>query len=402
METQEVFSTYRDAVVKIEVTEIGASAKSSLGSAFLVDSSGVLMTNFHVISRLVHDPDRFEAAWSGDEEATGAVEVLAIDAVHDLALVRAEGEWSATPLEPSRIEIEQGRRLWSFGYPRDLGKTIVEGTYNGPFARSLARRLNFTGSLNPGMSGGPVVNETGLVVGVNVAGAGEQLSFLVPGDAAVDLLEAARGAGFEPRSDLLEDLRQQVTNYQAKYFETLFDESTEMIELGDFSVPSKPRPFFDCSGDVAEPDEERWRDSAEHGCSTEDYLYISGSHWSGLVRFAHRWLDGEGGGRLRFYGTYRNSYGRATWWQDGDEEDITNFQCQVDHVEFGGAPWNLALCLRAYQDVPGLYDGVVRVASLLPGAEGLQSSISLGGVTFETFHAVSRRFVEKFEWKGAE
>jgi len=405
METEEVFAAYSSGVVKIEVSEIGASAKSSLGSAFLVDPSGILMTNFHVISRLVHDPDRFEAEWSGDDaeggEASGAVEVLAIDVVHDLALVRAEGDWLASPvLLPSKDPIEQGRRLWSFGYPLDVGKTIVEGTYNGPLKRSLARRLHFTGSLNPGMSGGPALTEDGLVVGINVAGAGEQVSFLVPGDTALDLIESSRAVEFEPRSDLLADLRDQVTAYQAHFFEGLFDDATEMVELGEFSVPSKPRSFFDCSGDVSEPDEERWRDWTEHTCTTEDYLFISGSHWSGMANFTHYWMDGAKGGRVRFFGTYDNASSGGFWGQGGDEEDITNFQCQVDHVEHGGVTWNLALCLRAYKDVPGLYDGLVRISSLLPGPDGLHSSLSLGGVSMETLESVSRRFIERIEWRA--
>jgi len=396
METEEIFAAYGDRVVKIEVTEIGASAKSSLGSAFLVDSTGILITNFHVVSRVVHDPDRFEASWNGDG-STGKIDVLAIDVVHDLALVSAEGDWAVEPLGLVPGEVEQGRRLWSFGYPRDLGKTIVEGTYNGPFERSLARRLNFTGSLNPGMSGGPVVDEAGDVVGVNVAGLGEQLSFLVPVDAAAKLLRVGRDAEFQPRSDLLDDLREQVIAHQAKYFETLFDEGTESVEMGPFRVPSQPRAFFDCAGNVAEPDDERWLEWIQHSCSTEDSLYISGSHWSGMVRFSHLWQDGSAVGRLRFYGPYSNEHG-ASGWASAEEEDLTNYRCQVTHVELSGLKWNMALCLRAYKDVPGLYDGLVRISSLLDAPEGLQSVLWLGGVTVETVQQVARRFLERIEW----
>ncbi|MEZ5581942.1 MAG: hypothetical protein R3F37_03415 [Candidatus Competibacteraceae bacterium] len=46
--------------------------------------------------------------------------------------------------------------------------TIVEGTYNGQLDKSLYEKIHFTGSINPGMSGGPTINRDGAVVGVNV------------------------------------------------------------------------------------------------------------------------------------------------------------------------------------------------------------------------------------------
>ena len=57
---------------------------------------------------------------------------------------------------------------------------MIPGTYNGITAHSVYERIHFSGSVNPGMSGGPVLNQSGQVIGVNVATAGNQLGFLVP------------------------------------------------------------------------------------------------------------------------------------------------------------------------------------------------------------------------------
>ena len=57
---------------------------------------------------------------------------------------------------------------------------MVPGPTNGLVEHSYEDRLLFSGSLNPGMSGGPSLNSQGDVIGVNVATAGSQLSFLVP------------------------------------------------------------------------------------------------------------------------------------------------------------------------------------------------------------------------------
>jgi S1-C subfamily serine protease len=52
------------------------------------------------------------------------------------------------------------------GNPLDLGFTIVEGTYNGLVDKSYDERIHFSGSINPGMSGGPVAAATGASSGV--------------------------------------------------------------------------------------------------------------------------------------------------------------------------------------------------------------------------------------------
>ena len=77
------------------------------------------------------------------------------------------------------------------GNPLDLGMTILPGTYNGIAGGSFYDRIHFSGSINPGMSGGPVINRNGQVVGINVATAGNQVSFLVPVHKVMDLLAEA-------------------------------------------------------------------------------------------------------------------------------------------------------------------------------------------------------------------
>src|SRR5574338_1212032 len=174
-----VFRQFGNRVVKIEISENGSAAKASLGSGFYVSAAGDVITNYHVMSQVVHDPDRYDARIITAAGDTLGVTLLAIDVVHDLALVRASrppAHWfalaDATP--------EQGDRLFSLGHPLDLGLSIVEGTYNGLLRHTLYPKIHFTGSLNPGMSGGPTLAASGDVAGINVSTEGNQVSFLVP------------------------------------------------------------------------------------------------------------------------------------------------------------------------------------------------------------------------------
>ena len=108
--TSDVFSRYADRVVKIQVVETGSAAKATIGSGFFVSGSGHLITNYHVISKLIHDPDRYRAELIDVAGAVEPVEVLGVDVVHDLAVL-------GSALRPrahfalGSVRIAQGNRL---------------------------------------------------------------------------------------------------------------------------------------------------------------------------------------------------------------------------------------------------------------------------------------------------
>lgn len=175
-ETERVFSDYKDNILQVRMLDQASASKASIGSGFLVDRQGFVVTNFHVIAELVHKPGQYRAEYLFEDGRSGKLELLDIDVVHDLALLKMDVT-SDRFLAISTREPAKGERLFSLGNPHDLGLTIVEGTYNGQLEKSLYERIHFTGSINPGMSGGPTINRDGAVVGVNVATAGNQLVF---------------------------------------------------------------------------------------------------------------------------------------------------------------------------------------------------------------------------------
>ena len=54
--TPEIFKQFSEHVVKIEVVETGSSAKASIGTGFFANGDGQIVTNYHVISKLIHSP----------------------------------------------------------------------------------------------------------------------------------------------------------------------------------------------------------------------------------------------------------------------------------------------------------------------------------------------------------
>src|SRR5678815_1655820 len=93
--TPSVFRQFGERVVKIEISESGSAAKASLGSGFFVSAGGDVITNYHVVAQIVHDPDRYRARIINAAGDTLGATLLAIDVVHDLALVRSSAPPSA-------------------------------------------------------------------------------------------------------------------------------------------------------------------------------------------------------------------------------------------------------------------------------------------------------------------
>lgn len=394
--TPAVFRRHADRVIKIQVVESGSGAKAGIGSGFFVSGAGHVVTNYHVIAPLVHDPGRYRAEMVDARGAARRVAVLAIDVVHDLAVVRAD-------LRPARHfalgpgEAAQGDRLYSLGHPNDLGLSIVEGTYNGHLQHTLYPKIHFTGSINPGMSGGPTIDAGGRVVGINVSTSGDQVSFLVPVERATALVAKVLAPGYRPPARLLAEVGKQIRAYQDVYLKEMFAGRTKTVELGRYRVVTEPAPFFRCWGDARRGKEQPY-ESVDHACSTDDYVFIAGDQMSGMVEVSHELVATRSLNPSRFFALYSSILQRDNT-PGGDEEHVTSWRCSTRNVRNATTPLRAVLCLRRYRKVGELYDAVLKVAVLGHRDSGLVSTLTLSGVSFENVDRLSSRYLERIAWR---
>ena len=391
----EVYRRYADRLVKLQVLESGSGAKSSLGTGFFVSADGRLLTNYHVVAEAVDDAN-YRIEWLDQSGVSKPGRVVAFDVVRDLAIV-------ATDLPHKTFfvlrapEVARGTRLYSLGHPEDLGLSIVEGTYNGLLSHTLYPKIHFTGPLNSGMSGGPALTASGEVVGVNVATAGNSLSFLVPIDAAIPLLD--REEIDEPGSDaIVHEVGNQVLANQDRYLGTLFQGADSSVIIGPFQLPTQPAPFFRCWAD-ADRGEEALYDIVDHRCSTDDYIYLSGSQSSGIVSMAHRVLVSRGLNPLRFYALYSAQLAQDHSGEGFDfAEDVTDYRCRNNNVRQHGMVIRTAFCLRRYRKYPGLYDARLKAAVLGARDAGVVTQLNLSGVSFANAEKIARQYLERIRW----
>jgi hypothetical protein len=395
--TAEIFKEFSERVVKIEVVESASGAKASVGSGFFANEQGQIVTNYHVVSKLIHSPDRYRIEVSAQSGQIGQAWVLAVDVIYDLAVLRTNRKIKGF-LSFETTSVAQGTRLYSLGHPQDLGLTIVEGTYNGLLQHSLYPKVHFTGSLNPGMSGGPTITHAGKVVGINVATGGEQISFLVPAARAVTLLEKSATIEKPSPANFLADVATQIQANQARYLDGMFSKATPTVVLGPYSLPTKPADFFRCWADALRRKELPYV-AISHDCSTDDYIFVSSEQSSGIVRFYHQLLSTEELNPARFFALYSSQVQAGNVALFGNEEEVTPFRCLTRNLSTQGGKLKGVLCARQYVKLPGLYDAVFRGATLGARNVGLVSTLSLSGVSFENVQALTRRYSEAIQWR---
>jgi S1-C subfamily serine protease len=393
----DLFRRFADRVPKVEVLETSSGAKALTGSAFFVTDDGLLVTNYHVVARLVSDPDRYRIHLLDRDGTERTADVLTVDVVHDLAVLETDPRPGDRYLTFAPSPLDQGQRLYALGHPLELGLSIVEGTYNGLLRHSLYPRIHFTGSLNPGMSGGPTIDAGGRVVGINVSTEGNEVSFLVPAEAAAALVAEVEAPGFRPTDDLAADVARQLRNYQHTYLAALFTGKVPTTSLGGAELPTDPAPFFNCWAD-ADHDDDLGYETVVHRCSTDDEVFLAEDHWSGVVEFEHEVLTARGMPTARFYALYQREFGEGTGALDDSGDDVTDFRCRTSNLLVRGARWRTAFCVRAYTQLDGLYDAVFKAALLGHPDRGLITQLTLSGVTYDNAVAVTRRFFGLIRW----
>lgn len=398
---QNVFHNFKDALFQIQIIELASGNKSSIGSGFLVNDQSQLVTNYHVISDYVHNAEQYKIQYLDANGKTGELRLLTFDVVNDLAFVEAK-----VPIKPQRHfkmanELpSQGMPIYSLGNPHDLGMIVVPGTFNGLKKTSFYHRIHFTGSINPGMSGGPVVNESGDVIGVNVSTAGNQIGFLVPLDKITELLQQPLFSTPYQDSAFESLINQQLTQNQSKLINQITSASWTKSQLGQALVPDKIVDFISCWGDSNASDKKAKFLSIENRCRLDEQIYVNRGLQTGAVEMEFEWLSSDQWQSHKFYNFYTQNTSGAGPGNPARKDDVSNYQCQSDiTVNKHKVKSKTSFCLRAYKQYTGLYDVLYVAASLDHHQAGLISHFTLAGVNKESALAFSQRFMDAIEWQ---
>ncbi|MBV6494834.1 MAG: Periplasmic serine endoprotease DegP [Turneriella sp.] len=164
---------------------------NSMGSGFVIDKTGLILTNHHVIDNSIkvlvkfnNDAREYEAKVIGSDEAT------------DVALIQVNAN-EVKNLHPALLgkskATKVGQWVLAVGNPYGLDRTVSFGIVsakgrNMPQAPVLNDFIQTDAFIAPGSSGGPLLNMHGEVIGINSRG-GSGLAFTIPIETALDVKE---------------------------------------------------------------------------------------------------------------------------------------------------------------------------------------------------------------------
>ncbi|HXM77303.1 MAG TPA: trypsin-like peptidase domain-containing protein [Thermoanaerobaculia bacterium] len=141
-------------------------AGDSMGSGFLISPDGYVLTNQHVIGQARYIKVRFVTG----REVNG--EVVRSDRLRDVALIKLESDiYPFLPLGQSS-RVRPGADVFAIGTPlaENLGQTVTKGVLSGYGEEDGLRILRSDVSVHRGNSGGPLLDSSGIVVGLSVSG----------------------------------------------------------------------------------------------------------------------------------------------------------------------------------------------------------------------------------------
>jgi serine protease Do len=172
----------------------------SLGSGVIIDSAGYILTNYHVVKSATKVNVHL-----ADGNVISNAEVIGADPLSDLAVVKitANGLIAAKWGDSDKLQV--GDQVVAVGSPFGLAETVTAGIvsaknrHNLPVSEYVYQDfLQTDAAVNPGNSGGPLVNLLGQVVGINTAIVGHSyqgISFAIPSKMAQDVYERLRSEG---------------------------------------------------------------------------------------------------------------------------------------------------------------------------------------------------------------
>jgi S1-C subfamily serine protease len=209
MSIQEIYQHRGPGVLQVTSTSVdssdpffGPQARVSLGSGFVIDEDGYIVTNYHVIE----SARQIEVNFSGDDRVRA--KIVGVDPSTDLALLKINAQARAlTPLPLGDSDaVRVGDAVVAIGNPFGLHRTVTAGIVSAlqreitaPNGYTIDKVLQTDAEINQGNSGGPLLNARGEVIGVNSqiepGPSGTGIGFAVPSATLREVVSQIRERG---------------------------------------------------------------------------------------------------------------------------------------------------------------------------------------------------------------
>ena len=260
---QEIYKIAKGSTVVLGIVDAQVNPLAR-GSGFFVGPNQIA-TNYHVIEAILNEGAVGGAKLVGKEEIYAIEKIVAHSKNHDLAIVKVREvkitgiDVPALPLGDSDA-VQIGDKVYVAGNPEGLEGTFSDGIISAIRGNSTDKIFQMTAPISPGSSGGPVLNNSGKVIGISVGGMehGQNLNFAIPVNYLKVIMpttptpaepEPVNPPPVEPNPQpRLDTLEKGVKLYeQAKYNEAIKVLSSAIRELEDPERQAEAYLYLGCS-----------------------------------------------------------------------------------------------------------------------------------------------------------
>lgn len=221
-----------------------------LGSGFVIDPSGQILTNAHVVD----EADTVTVSFQDGRILPG--KVLGKDPVTDVAVIQVQAENLPTVALGDSERVRHGQWAIAIGNPLGLQETVTVGVISGTERSSVDigipdKRVGFIqtdAAINPGNSGGPLLNAKGEVIGINTAilQGSQGLGFAIPINTAQRIAQQLITQGYVEHPyigiqmvTLNPQIKQQINAAPNSNFQVEEDEGVLVVQVGRGSPAAK-------------------------------------------------------------------------------------------------------------------------------------------------------------------
>ena len=90
-----LFADNKAGILQIRIIDITSGSKSAIGSGFVVNDSGLIATNYHVVQMAASKPEQYRIEYLSADGAAGSLNLVDVDVINDLALVQRRSQGSS-------------------------------------------------------------------------------------------------------------------------------------------------------------------------------------------------------------------------------------------------------------------------------------------------------------------
>jgi hypothetical protein len=238
------------------------------------------------------------------------------------------------------------------------------------------------------------------VIGVNVANLldSQLISFIVPAQAVIDLLDHAKGKKSPTPAELFDDLAQQLRTNSTDTLAFFPKDNLPVQSFGHFQAVGKPGEFARCYA-TNEKEAGKLYHIEKYGCYFKDSTFVTEDLLLERWSFSHWHITSTDLGALRFASLEQSLLVAQDDTSGTNRLHKKRWACEDRIVSLTGGRAKAVICMREYSRFKGLYDIKLELLTLAAPGEAMFSTLWLTGFGYPESMALARRFMESIVWK---